>query len=190
MTKHWLKKKKAIDIDPTYVVNYIAYGMILYDSRRYPEATAYFKKMLEKYGNNYFPYNWLWIANDAQGNEHEAYEWFIKDLTQSKTDPEIIHLYQTAYQKSGWKGILRERIRQDEQILITDRGPDYFYEIACFSAKLGNKEKAFDYLDKAYERRRSTLNFIKVDPSLDSLHDDPRFDGLVQRVGLKMSYYQ
>ncbi len=178
------EEKKSIDIDPTFVVNYIGYRMILYTARRYPEASAYFKEMLEKDRNSYFPYNWLWIINDAQGNEAEACEWFIKYQTQTKTDPKTIRLFQTAYQQSDWKGILREKIRQDEQVLITDKDPDVLFEIACFSSKLGNKEKAFEYLDKAYERRRSTLNFIKFDPSLDSLHGDPRFEQLVKRIGL------
>lgn len=87
------------------------------------------------------------------------------------------------------KGIKSEVIRQDEK-QITDNKPDLlyknylFYEIACFSALLGNKEKAFDYLDKAYEIQKSTLNMIKVDPALDSLHGDPRFEQLVKRIGL------
>ena len=120
--------------------------------------------MLENDANIYYPYHWLWVISDAQGNEPEAYKWFIKYQTQLKTDPETISLYQTAYQKSGVKGILREEIRQDEKIIKLDNNPDYLYEIACFNAKLGNKDKAFENLNKAYEQRRSSLNCIKVDP--------------------------
>jgi DNA-binding winged helix-turn-helix (wHTH) protein len=134
--------------------------------------------------NDYHPYFWLWVVSDVQGNEAEAYEWFIKYQTQIKADPETIRLYQTAYQKSGGKGILREVIKQDEKTIKLDNNPDLLYEAACFHAKLGDKDKAFENLDKAYERRRSSLNFIKVDPSLDSLHDDPRFEQLVKRSGL------
>lgn len=178
------EQEKAIAIDPTYVVNDIAYGMILYDARRYPEASAHFKKMLEKEENIYNTYHWLWVICAKQDNETEAYEWFIKYQTQIKTDPEIIKLYQTAFQKFGWKGILRENIKQDEKIATINGNPDLLYEIACFNAELGNKDQAFEYLEKAYERRRSSLNYIIVDPSLDSLHNDPRFDKLVQRIGL------
>ena len=184
-----IEQKKELEIDPASVVDQVFYGMILYNARRYDEAKIYFKKMLEKDKNLYFPYQWLWIISDLQGNESEAYEWFIKYQTQIKTDPVTIKLYQTAYQKSGTKGIKREVIRQDEK-QIADNKPDLlyknysFYEIACFSALLGNREKAFEYLDKAYEIRKSTLNAIKIDPALDSLHGDPRFDNLVRRIGL------
>lgn len=181
------ERKKSIEMDPASVVDKIVYGMILYYARRYDEAAAHYKKMLEKDKNLYHPYFWLWNITNLQGNEPEAYEWFIKYQTQIKTPPEIIQLYQTAYQKSGTKGILREIIRQDEKIIATDKNPDLLYESACYSSLLGNKEKAFEYLGKAYEIRKSSLNFIKVDPALDSLHDDPRFEDLVRRVGLNYS---
>jgi DNA-binding winged helix-turn-helix (wHTH) protein/tetratricopeptide (TPR) repeat protein len=178
------ERRKAIEIYPASVVDQITYGMILYGAHRFPEAYAHYKKMLEKNGNGYYPYFWLWVVSDAQGNEAEAYEWFIKYQTQMKTNPETIKLYQTAYQKSGVKGILREVIKQDEKTIKLDNNPDLLYEVACFYAKLGDKDKAFENLDRAYERRRSSLNFIKVDPSLDSLHGDPRFEQLVKRIGL------
>jgi DNA-binding winged helix-turn-helix (wHTH) protein/tetratricopeptide (TPR) repeat protein len=183
------ENKKAIEFDPASVVQHISYGMILYYARRYDEAEAHYKKMLQRDKNLYYPYMWLWYISDLQGNEPEAHEWFIKYQTQIKTDPEIIATYQTAYQKAGTKGIKREVIKQDEK-QITDNPPDLlfknylFYEIACFSAVLGDKEKSFEYLEKAYEIQKSTLNWIKVDPALDSLHGDPRFDELVRRVGL------
>ena len=178
------ERKKSIEMDPASVVDKIVYGMILYYARRYDEAAAHYKIMIEKDKNLYHPYFWLWLISDLQGDEPEAYEWFIKYQTQIKTDPETIKLYQTAYQKSGTKGILREVIRQDEKIIAIDNNPDLLYEIACFSALLGNKEKAFEYLEKAYEIRKSSLNFIKIDPALDSLHGDPRFEQLVKRIGL------
>ncbi len=184
-----VEQNKAIEVDPASVGDQIVYGMILYNARRYDEAKIHFKKMHEKDKNLYYPYFWLWAISDLQGDEPEAYEWFIKYQTQIKTDPETIKLYQIAYQKSGTKGILREVIRQDEKA-ETENKPDLlyknylFYEIACFSALLGNKENAFEYLDKAYEIQKYTLNNIKVDPALDSLHDDPRFEELVKRIGL------
>ncbi|MEO5860808.1 MAG: winged helix-turn-helix domain-containing protein [Pyrinomonadaceae bacterium] len=179
-----VERNKAIEINPALVVNHLAYGMILYNAHRYTQATVHFKSLLGK-GSDSQPYFWLWRLADLQGNESEAYEWFIKLQTQNKTAPETIQLYQTAYRKAGSKGILREVIRQDEKIIAADNNPDLLYEIATFNALLGNSEKALEYLDKAYERRRSSLNYMKVDPALDSLHGDRRFNELVARVGFE-----
>ncbi len=52
-------------------------------------------------------------------------------------------------------------------------------------AKVGHKEKAFEYLEQLYQRRELWMSLLKVEPGLDSLRDDPRFDELVKRVGLK-----
>ena len=58
------------------------------------------------------------------------------------------------------------------------------YSAARIYAELGEKDKAFVALNKAYENRESDLLPIKVDPLLDPLHDDPRFKELLKRVGL------
>ncbi len=48
---------------------------------------------------------------------------------------------------------------------------------------LGEKDKAFAELNKAYENRLSSLLWLKVEPQVDPLHDDPRFQQLLKRVG-------
>lgn len=178
------ENKKAMETDPASYAHQITYGMILYYAHRYEEATAHYKKMLEKDPNFAYAYFWLWLLADLQGNEAQAFDWFMQYQTQVKAAPETIALYRAAYQKSGWKGILREIIAQDEKRLQTDDYPGFYYEIACFSARLGNKEKAFEFLEKSRQASSSAIIFIKVDPYLDALHDDPRFAQLASRVGL------
>jgi hypothetical protein len=58
-------------------------------------------------------------------------------------------------------------------------------DIAIIYAGLGENEQAFAWLDKACADRIWPLPQLKVDPRFDSLRSDPRFAGLVQRVGLK-----
>ena len=50
--------------------------------------------------------------------------------------------------------------------------------------KLGDKDKAFEWLEKDFQNRNGGLTLIKVEPFLDSLHGDPRFADLVRRIGL------
>jgi TolB-like protein/DNA-binding winged helix-turn-helix (wHTH) protein len=58
------------------------------------------------------------------------------------------------------------------------------YEVSFIDAALGKKEEAFKWLDIAYHQHDSGLKFLKVDPCLDTLRSDPRFNELIRRVGL------
>jgi hypothetical protein len=49
---------------------------------------------------------------------------------------------------------------------------------------LGDKENAPIFLKKAYEERSSGLTALKVDPTYDPLRGEPRFQALVQHIGL------
>jgi len=57
--------------------------------------------------------------------------------------------------------------------------------IASVHARLGEKEQAFIWLDKAVDERSSGIPNVKVEPSFDSLHSDPRFTKLLERMNLK-----
>ena len=49
---------------------------------------------------------------------------------------------------------------------------------------LGEEEKGFEWLDKAYEERDFHLIFLRVDPAFDSVRSDPRFIALLKKIGL------
>jgi hypothetical protein len=56
--------------------------------------------------------------------------------------------------------------------------------LAWAYASIGDKKQAFAWLEKAYVQHSSALTALKVDPVYDPLRNDPRFQNLLQRVGL------
>ena len=58
------------------------------------------------------------------------------------------------------------------------------HNFALVYAGLGEKDQAFQSLERAYQERSAWMGYLKVDPFLDSLRPDPRFADLVRRVGL------
>jgi len=56
--------------------------------------------------------------------------------------------------------------------------------IAILYARLGDKENAFRYLDKAYANHDEVLTNIKTERDFDLLHADPRYAALLQKMGL------
>ena len=102
----------------------------------------------------------------------------MKVMALNKEPAELIQAYQSAYQSSGWQGVKLESMR-----LRDERGP--YFIAASLHAQAGDKDKAFECLEKSYQNRELWMSLLKVHPGLDSLRDDPRFDELVKRVGLK-----
>jgi hypothetical protein len=58
------------------------------------------------------------------------------------------------------------------------------FDIALIHTALGDKEKAFEWLQRAYEERSAFLVYMKWEPRLDPLRSDPRFQHLQRQVGL------
>ena len=171
--------KTAIDLDPTSVYHQHVYMVSLTYARRYDEAARQLDRLAEINPKGAVNYFWLVRGVDMQGNEAKAFERLMGFQKLAKTDEETVQLFKTAYQTSGWKGVLREQARQYEK---KPSQPSYH---AGVYAGAGDKDKAFENLENAYQRHENMIVYLPSDPRFDSLRDDPRFDKLVRRVGLK-----
>jgi hypothetical protein len=74
--------------------------------------------------------------------------------------------------------VLDELKNRSKQIYVS------WYHVASIYAGLGDKDRAFEWLENAYKERSDSLVYLKVDPKVDSLRSDPRFTDLVRRFGL------
>jgi DNA-binding winged helix-turn-helix (wHTH) protein/tetratricopeptide (TPR) repeat protein len=170
------ENKRAIALDPTSYENHRFYANALYFARRYDEALAQYKRLLEMDPNAFATYNWLIRTLEAQGKESEAFEWFIKSLNIQKAGDATIQRYWSIYQQSGYRGVLLERIR------TSDEGRANHFRMAGWYASVGDNDKAFAFLEKAYEMHNGLINLLQVEPQFDVLRDDPRYADLVRRI--------
>ena len=58
------------------------------------------------------------------------------------------------------------------------------YFFAGIHVGLGENDRAIEYLEKSYEEHSHWLIYLHIDPSMDGLRDNPRFQDLLRRVGL------
>jgi Flp pilus assembly protein TadD len=70
------------------------------------------------------------------------------------------------------------RVIQDLQRLRADKGL-FAYELGVIHAALGEPDQAFGWLTRAVQERSGWIAYLRVDPRLDALHADSRFDSLV-----------
>jgi TolB-like protein/DNA-binding winged helix-turn-helix (wHTH) protein len=102
--------------------------------------------------------------------------------------PEIAARVHRAFASSGYKAALLEAAKQFEHLQATDK---VFFPmtIAQLYAGMGDKDRAFYWLEQAYQHRDRIggdfgLELVRLEPMLDPLRSDPRFDDLMRRVGL------
>jgi len=170
--------KKARDLDPASFVIQRQYANVLYGLRRYPEAEEEYKRAISLNPGSDGPYDRLITTLEAQGKESEAFDCLIRWFETGKEAPETIERLKAAYAALGWRGALTEWIRTIE----ARKSPNY-YPLAGLYAALGNKDKAFENLEKAYQERHLMMMFIQVNNyHFDLLRDDPRFADLVRRI--------
>ncbi len=166
----------AIDLEPASRFNHRNYGRALFYTRRYREAEEQFKRVLAMDQNFVGTYSWLTSTLALQGKEAEAYDWFKKLLSYRKVDQETVQVFEKAFQTSGWHGVWREWIKRIDTVGGTT------FDAALYNAQLGNKDEAFKYLEEVYQQRGIWMTYLRVEPRLDPLRDDPRFQDLLRRV--------
>ena len=175
--------KTAIDLDPNSMWNQRVLGINLYFARRYDEAFAQFQRVSEMDTANSDSYAWLWLTLWLKGDYDRAFEYFLQEQTHLGANGEEINSLKTIYAKSGWNGVLRrqlELVKQKEKNDYND-----FSNIAGLYFKLGDNDQGFAYLEKSYQKRDFYMSWLLIDPCLDHLRSDQRYDDLIRRVGLK-----
>jgi len=166
----------AIDLEPASRFNQRNYGRALFYARRYPEAATQLERVLQMDQSFVGTYSWLTSTLALQGNESEAFEWFRKLLSYRKVNEATVQVFEQAFKKMGWRGVLREWLKRMDQIGGTR------FDRACYNAQIGNRDEALQALEQIYQRREIWMTYLAVDPRLDPLRNDPRFIDLLRRL--------
>jgi hypothetical protein len=97
--------------------------------------------------------------------------------------PETIEARKKAYAEAGWKGYWRKELEMTEEWGRQKGNYVTPYSFARTCARLGEKDRALKWLERAYAEHSDHLVLLKVDPIFDGLRSDPRFIDLLRRVG-------
>jgi DNA-binding winged helix-turn-helix (wHTH) protein/Tfp pilus assembly protein PilF/TolB-like protein len=170
--------KRAIDIQPVSYENQQIYALTLYFARQYAESEQQFKRLLELNPTHSYIHAGLVRVLQEQRKDSEAFEYLTQLLRMQNSDDATVARMRSVFESEGWHGVLKERIR----IAEGEPNPRYF-QLACMHSKIGNTEKALDYLEKMYRERRFQVVMIEVEPQLDALRHEPRYIDLIRRIG-------
>ena len=96
--------------------------------------------------------------------------------------PELAASIEEDFNKYGYKGVLQSWL--DGLTEISKHGYVSSYSIAEGYMRIGDKNRVFEWLDKAYEEHDSGLVSIAVEPMFDPVRSDPKFKSIVKRMKL------
>jgi TolB-like protein/Flp pilus assembly protein TadD len=174
------EERRALELDPVSAEINTFMGHVLYLARRYDEAIEYLNQALALDKNYWFAHLVLGLTYQQQFRMDDAIEAFQKARHSENRGPEPIGALGQALAVSGDKDkaitVLEELQRWSQ------RHNGAAFHMARIHAALGEKERAFAWLDTAYEERSFFLSWLKVEPELDPLRSDPFFNRMMERL--------
>jgi TolB-like protein/DNA-binding winged helix-turn-helix (wHTH) protein/Flp pilus assembly protein TadD len=174
--------KKAKELDPVSPAVLGDIGWIYYAAGNYDEAIKQSGEILELEPGEAFAHECMLYSYLRQGNATEALSHARQIMklrgasnheleSISRNDAgESLHEY--------WKWSLAWLGKNGDG----DRDDVDSCSYALFYADLGQREKAFDYLERAYRQRSELLVYLAIEPRYELLRSDPRFTELVRRI--------
>jgi serine/threonine protein kinase/tetratricopeptide (TPR) repeat protein len=181
--------EKAHRLDPLFNESYRAEGYTCFMAHKYDQAILQYRKALELEPDA-ITYFGLVLARVEKGDYATAISEADK-ATKLNNSPLLLTSLASAYARAGRRADANRVLRRLEEMWEQQgaapawhvaRSPYVCpYEVAGVYAQLGDKRRAFEWLDKAY-RNRSCLYWIRQDPRFDSLRSDTRFQELLAKM--------
>jgi serine/threonine protein kinase/tetratricopeptide (TPR) repeat protein len=181
--------EQAQQLDPLSPIISSNAGFYSYFEHRYDDAIAQYQKTLEIDPDFWVAHHYLGLAYAKKGMHDEA----INELRNSlyspgsgplkegavENDPEVAASLGFAYASAGKRAEAEAILKRLKQLSQRRYVSGLYFGIVY--AGLNDKDKAIEYLNKAYESRHPGLVLIRVDPIFDNLRGDERFKQLIAR---------
>jgi len=172
----------AVDLDPVSQGILKDKGIFQYYTGHYDEALQTARTTLEL-DPGFVPVHRL-ISLAYTGKRmydeaiNETLKWGTLTGNKIKTDVALAHIYAVAGKENEARRIIEET--GIERMLSSN---DY-RGVALVYAALGEKDEAFEWLEKSYQKHEESLCSMGIDPKFDSIRDDQRFKKILKKVGL------
>lgn len=168
--------ERGRELDPLSPNTNGTLAWVYYFARHYDRAIEQSRLVLAMEPNNALALVALGFSYLQKGMYQEAST--AAEKTVNLDDPATKYPLAMVYAAAGKRAEALEILGELKKIRFSP------YLMATIYGRLGEKDQAFVWLEKAYEIRDLTLVRVKNSPHLDSLRDDPRFDDLIGRLGL------
>ena len=173
--------KRAVELDPLSLIANLELASIYGYARQNDQAVVQLRKIIDMDPNWYLAHMVLCETYNFKGQFAEA----IAECEKARglnDDPAVLSFLAIAYARSGKREEAMKTMGQMHELAKQRYVPAYGFGNAY--AALGDRDQAFKWLERSLQDRGWEITYIRVDPGIDSLRSDPRFNDLVRRVGL------
>ena len=173
--------ERALELDPLNPFFQGLYGAQLFIADRYDDAIAQLRKTFSMAPGFGFGHHVLSFALHHQGMYEEAMAETMADFA-TRGDTEVVGALERGYAEAGYEAAMRSAA----EILVARSRTAYVpsIRIANLFVRAGDKEKALEWLEKAFEAHDPHMPYIVARFWSDILRDDPRFQDLLGRMNL------
>ena len=168
--------KKAADLDPLSNEAWSDLGLYLLEDGQLPAAHEALRRALEIQPESSYPLSWLGELQLLEGKASEALPTF------RRVDYDGFRLWGIAMTEHTL-GHARESEKALDE-LIAKYAKGWAFEVADVYAWRGEKDKAFEWLERSYQQHESDFVYLKDDVILASLHSDPRYRAFLHKMNL------
>jgi adenylate cyclase len=173
--------RQALQIDPLSTSAHVSLGFAFLCAGRSDDAIQQFSKAAELNPNDAWVRICLGRAYLGKGMEQRAIEEMETAQRSDPDNPLVIGLLGYGYAVTGRRADALKSLEalgeMEKKHYVSRISRVYVY------AGLGDKDKAFEWLEKAYQERSDLLAWFRKDPESKGLHSDPRFAALMRKVG-------
>jgi eukaryotic-like serine/threonine-protein kinase len=173
--------QRAQELEPLSLFITLSLAWAYYFARQYDRAMEQGAKALDMDPNFGFAYWHRGMAYIQQKKFGDAITALRKAISLSGPATTFISYLGYANARLGKSREARQMIAQLERVSKRQYVSSYF--IAIIYLGLGDLDRTFEWLEKAYEERSGFMAFINVEPMLDALRGDPRFKALAEKIG-------
>ena len=173
---------RAAEIDPVSPLWSLQRGFILSAARRHDEAIATLEEALHAAPGAVGLLLHLGMAYTNAGQPEKGVQTFDRALQHSPGDWQILALKAWAAARAGRREEALQILADLDRHITSQSAPSH--NLALAWTALGDHDKAFAWLERAYKDRLFLLRIVTVHPGFDPLRNDPRYADLVERMGL------
>ena len=176
------EKKRALVMDPLSVVIRTDLARMFYFSRDYDQSLEQYQAALDMDPNFGHAHLWLSHVYEQKGLFEQAISELKTGLRLSSDNTfalaKLGHGYAMAGRRDEAHAVLNQLNALSSQRYVSP------YDVAMVHVGLRQNDEAFAWLQRAFEQRSLWLGYLNVEPQLDPLRSDPRFQELLRHVGL------